>query len=275
MSLALAPVEEHWPGLDGEVQFNRLPGIPERQYYSFIPQTIRPGSVPLVLVHGISRNASEIILRFSDLADQLGVPLIAPLFEKRAFGMYQQVVDPKRGTAADQALFDILRHAQGMWGIETERFDLLGFSGGAQFAHRFALLHPNSVRSCVPVSAGWYTWPDHELNWPMGLAGPPQAEKSRSSIAMPAYHIVVGQRDTANDAALRRSVEIDQRQGDNRLERAKRWHRAMQDAGLNDQGSLTVLPRTRHNFSRAEQNGLAEMSFSLLGYPAVAERHEQ
>ena len=78
-ALALAPI----PRVEEpRMQFVRLPGEPAREYYAFTPATLRAGAEPLVLVHGISRNAAEMVLRFSELASQCGVPLIAPLFRQ-------------------------------------------------------------------------------------------------------------------------------------------------------------------------------------------------
>ncbi len=60
------------------------------------------------------------------------------------------------------------------------RFDprlfLTGVYNGAEWAHRFALLHPTEVRAVAPVCGNVYTMPfegldDGPLPWPLGLAG--------------------------------------------------------------------------------------------------------
>lgn len=246
-------------------QFVRLPGTPACEYYVYVPPDVRPGAEPLVLVHGISRNAAELVLGFSGLARQHGVPLIAPLFRQEEWGQYQQLKDRKRGLRADLALQDILDDAAQRFDLSTGRVALFGFSGGGQFAHRFAMLHPGRVRACVPVSAGWYTLPDTGLAWPLGLADAPGIPADARPDEVP-FHIVVGERDNAQDDALRRDEAIDRLQGHDRRARAESWHRALKQAGWSRHGSLTVLSRARHNFACANRRGLAGTVFGLLGY---------
>jgi pimeloyl-ACP methyl ester carboxylesterase len=246
--------------------FERIGGEPERQYYLFIPANLRPNAEPLVLIHGISRNAAELTARFSPVAARWGVPLIAPVFARDAYGQYQQVVDRKRGVRSDLALLHILDDTAQRFGLKTNRIALFGFSGGAQFAHRFAILHARRVRCCVPVSAGWYTMPDTALPWPLGLDGLPGGTLDPAALSVP-FHLIVGQRDTrCDDTALRHDALLDRLQGTDRRARARAWHRALRDAGWNGESSLTTLPRTRHNFTCAHRRGLTETVFRLLGY---------
>lgn len=265
MSLALSLVPAGQPEI-AHPQFFCLPGSPDREYYAFIPANCVPGAKPLVLVHGISRNAAELILRFAPQAQRLGVPLIAPLFPRQAYGMYQQVKDQRHGSRADEALFAILTDASTRWDLGRSRFDLFGFSGGSQFAHRFAILHAQHVRACIAVSAGWYSWPDVTLRWPYGLYKAPLSPIDWAALEQVAFHIVVGRRDTRDDEALRRNANLDALQGTDRVQRARNWHRAMQKAGFNADGSFTVLPGTRHNFNSAHQHGLVALAYDLLGH---------
>ncbi|MBB4613426.1 hypothetical protein [Novosphingobium taihuense] len=243
-------------------QFLTVPGGTGRTYYAVAPETLRRDAVPLVVVHGISRNAAELALRFGELAQLAGVPVIAPLFERRTFGMYQQVLDPAGATPCDEALSDILADASSRFGFDASRIDLFGFSGGAQFAHRYAMLHPQRVRTCVAAAAGWYTMPDRHTPWPLGLADAPIAIE-RSSLRRVRFEVIVGALDRQQDKALRRSSEIDAVQGVHRLQRARRWHRAMRKAGV--PGSLTVIPGLSHAFGDAVHLGIVPLVFQLLG----------
>lgn len=261
------PAHEQEVELD-RPQYFRLPGKPDREYFALCPANVVPGTPALVVVHGISRNAIEQLLRFAPLARQYGVPLIAPLFERKPYRSYQQLVDPKKGIRADLALLDIIEDAARRWPINAQRFQLFGFSGGSQFAHRFTFAHPQRVIACVGTAAGWYTWPDQQLPYPQGLGSNPLADAAfdLDAIRRVPIHIVVGTRDTARDAALRKDEQIDALQGRNRVERARRWHQAMRDAGMHPAGSLTELARTRHNFDRAFQRGLGRIVFEKLGH---------
>jgi pimeloyl-ACP methyl ester carboxylesterase len=264
MTAVLAIVTDSAPVM-ARPQFIRLSGTPELEYYALVPETMAADAEPLVLVHGISRNAAELVLRFAALAHQWGVPLIAPLFRQDSWGQYQQLWDRKKRVRADRALDDILADAHQRFGLNVGTVSLFGFSGGGQFVHRYAILHPCRVRTCVPVSAGWYTLPDFALRWPLGLKDMPTPGWTARARDVP-FHVIIGQRDTVTDDALRRSPEIDQLQGTDRFHRARNWIRALTAAGWNRSGSLTVLPRTRHNFASAHRRGLTQTVFQLLGY---------
>lgn len=244
--------------------YAQVGGEPLREYFAYVP----PGgeaSPPLVLVHGISRNAAEMVMRFSAHAERCKVPLIAPLFRKQAFGMYQQLVDRRSGVRADDALFNILEDVHARWLVPTRKFHIFGFSGGGQFAHRFAFLHPDRLLSCIAVSAGWYSWPDNRLDWPLGLAGAPTTELDLRALHDLPIHVLVGDRDTRSDESLRRSDTIDGLQGVSRTERAERFCAAMRDRGVNPNCSLSLLPDVGHSFEWASEAGLAERVFEIIG----------
>ena len=81
----------------------------------------------------------------------------------------------------------------------------------------------------------------------------------------------IGYAETSAEAALRRDPELDRIQGTDRRARAKAWHRALHKAGWNPASSLTVLPRTRHNFTCAHRHGLTQTVFRLLGHEGPAQ----
>lgn len=255
-------------------QFFTLPGKPEPMFYGIVPSTYSGQQTPMVLVHGISRNAIELLCRFAPAARLLGVPLIAPYFPSASYGQYQQVRSRKRSPQPDLTLLKILDFVSTRFGVPTDRIDIFGFSGGAQFAHRFTFLHPERVRTCIPVSAGWYTMPDPAARWPYGLAGAP-AELDSEAIRAVAFHVMVGRRDTLDDPALRRSPRLDRSQGTNRLWRARSWFRAMQSWDLNAKSTFTVLPRTSHSFDSAHRRGVVPLVFNLLDYPATESGEER
>ena len=66
------------------------------------------------------------------------------------------------------------------WRADFGRVDLVGFSGGAQFAHRFAMLYPGCVRRVVVAAAGWYTYIDPSRPFPLAAAPATPAAAARS-----------------------------------------------------------------------------------------------
>ncbi|MEM6464219.1 MAG: hypothetical protein AAF724_20120 [Pseudomonadota bacterium] len=228
-----------------------------------MPDRIDADAPPLVAVHGIRRNARQQAELFARRAAALGRPVIAPLFDRQLWPRYQQVIRRGRADLALIALMQGLRK-EGVW--ISKQFELCGFSGGAQFAHRFALLHPQMVARLTVASAGWYTFPDGAL-FPYGLSArcdrpdPWSAvteEKIASFLAIPTQ-VCVGADDSLRDANLRCGSRIDAQQGENRLIRGIRWTRALQRAaiarGMEPRVSFIALSVCGHDFCQCVLRG--------------------
>ncbi len=247
------------PGGAAELRLPREEeGIP---YYLYIPSRLDPAAPPLVAVHGISRGADEHIAAFAPWAERSGRVLVAPLFSESQCKRYQRVTQDR--CQADRALFAALREVAEATGVEVDRVDLFGFSGGAQFAHRFALLHPERVARLAVSSAGWYTQPDPSEAYPYGLApgtggGQRFRPKLSAFLEIPTL-VLVGERDIERDPALRKEKKVDRRQGRNRVERAARWSRALREAALRAGVAAEVrfrsLPNCGHAFEDCVRDG--------------------
>ena len=188
----------------------------------------------LVCVHGISRNAAEHLAAFR-AATGGGLAVLAPRFGKREFPDYQRLGLYGKRARSDLALDAALERFSAMTGIETSRFHLFGFSGGAQFAHRYALLHPQRVLSLHAAAAGWYTMPDPHVPWPYGLGRRrlvrPMIHNLPVFLRRP-IHVYVGSADTNRDHTLRQNQIVDAQQGRTRVERAHRWATAVDAVGV-------------------------------------------
>ncbi|MEO9876025.1 MAG: alpha/beta hydrolase [Anderseniella sp.] len=228
-----------------------------------LPDTISDTLPPLVAVHGIRREARAQAEFFGERATALGRPVIAPLFEKTHWPRYQQAV--RRGRA-DLALLRLMTELQdaGIW--LTRKFDLFGFSGGAQFAHRFAMLHPGVVSRLITSSAGWYTFPDNAA-FPYGLAprpgrsdswAPRLTAKLDQFLALP-IHVCVGAHDNTPDRNTRSGPDINAQQGPHRRARATRWAEAVrseaQTRNIPSSVKFVALPSCGHNFRNCITRG--------------------
>lgn len=241
----------------GTIRFAVLPGQPQRQFYVMIPSSAKPNGPLLIVVHGISRRAIEQIGSFAGHARQIGLTLIAPLFERAEYGQYQQVID-SRGNRADLALFEMVDAIASQTGCDGQRFHLFGFSGGAQFAHRFAMLHPQRVRSLSIAAAGWYTMPNADLPYPYGIGTHPLPNGAfhLERFLSIDRHVFVGSADRVRDDSLRSSEKLDRLQGTSRLERAQRWIAAMDGASETasvqpDSSTFEILAGVGHSFASA------------------------
>jgi pimeloyl-ACP methyl ester carboxylesterase len=228
-----------------------------------LPTGIADGATPLVAIHGIRRGAREQAERLGVRAASQGRPVIAPLFDQQAWPRYQRVV---HGGRADLALLALMRELRlcGIW--QTPTFELSGFSGGAQFAHRFAMLYPQLVSRLTTVSAGWYTFPDTAA-YPRGLAtrpgrrndwGPRLAAGLDRFLQMP-IRVGIGERDCVPDRNTRSGEAIDAHQGRDRMTRALRWVDALQKAatarGVTADIDFHLLPGCGHDFGECVRIG--------------------
>lgn len=256
----------------GRIEFRTLAGRPDREWFSYHPASAGSSPPILVFVHGISRRAAEYAYRLRDEADRHGVVIVAPLFRKQAYGQYQQVVDPATGVRADTALLEILGCVADQTDADLHRVYLAGVSGGAQFAHRFAWMHPDRLVALGVLAAGWYTWPDTTLPYPMGLQGLPSGRETETAAFdnLP-VDVIVGDCDIARDRSVRTDPAIDRLQGRNRLERARNWTAAItaqRGAGA-AAARLTLVPDAEHGLGEAfAEGGLDRLLFQRLGLAA-------
>lgn len=220
------------------------------------PETLPPNAPVLVCVHGYTRQPLDHLQAFAPAAARAGFALLLPLFrDSGPHRMYQQLVHPRRGTRSDLPLLQSIDRLAESHSLAAGRIHLFGFSGGAQFVHRLAMLHPQRVASLGIGAAGWYTWPDHEQPWPQGLAGAPV--EGRAAVDLDDFlrlpiALWVGERDNASDTHLRDDPALNARQGPNRLERASRWAAAVRERAaqhdIEARVSLDSLPNAGHDF---------------------------
>lgn len=230
---------------------------PEVRYFQVLPKKVDAESPVVVVVHGISRGARELAQTFSILANENGAVVIAPLFDEVHFKGYQRPGMQKTAitSRSDLALEAILHEVQENLGVDTKRFRLFGFSGGAQFSHRYALLCPERVMQLVVAAAGWYTVLDNDQSYPYGLGNKtlsPECKLRLNEMLSIPILILSGGDDVHRDPGLNKSKRIDRSQGVNRLERAVSWERSLRDyataSGKDAVLHHTVIADAGHNF---------------------------
>lgn len=256
MSTAAAPAQPLQASSDFTLSFRPAKGNDALSCWLALPKEVSPDAPPLVAVHGIQRGAKAQAELYGARAAASGRPVIAPLFDEKNWRRYQQVVRKER---SDLALLSLLTELQleGVW--RTRTIELAGYSGGAQFAHRFAMLYPHLVSRLTVASAGWYTFPDSTA-FPYGLAarpgrkddwGPRIAAGLDRFLRLP-ITACVGALDNIPDENTRSGEKIDRQQGSSRLERAKRWTETLRQAalarGIAPSISLAILPGCGHDF---------------------------
>jgi len=241
-------------------------GVPPLLRARFMPG--RGTARPLLALHGISREAVEMFDAFAAPCAAADRALLTPRFGPRSWPVFQRVHDRNRPGRAVLELLDIAVREHAM---PAEPVDVFGYSGGAQLAHRLAMLYPERVGALHLGAAGWYTLPDADLPYPLGLGADRRGRDAipacmRSGLAAfldRRIALYVGDRDAdPADPAMRRAPEIDAAQGVHRRARAERVAEAIaaaqRSAGLPVTVTLTLLAGCGHDFAQcAAQGGLA------------------
>lgn len=254
--------------LPDRITFRRPSDFPLVPYYAVRPPRARG---VLVSVHGISRNAREHARVFADLAHRFEINLVCPLFEPDVFPDYQRLGRTRLGQRADLALDAVLEDFAAWGHTDTSRFDLFGFSGGAQFGHRYALAYPQRIRRLALTGPGWFTFPESPRRFPWG---------PRSTTRLPGVKfdvegflriptlVMVGRCDTERDASLRRGTRIDAEQGRHRVARARNWVRAVNRCAsarrLPGPAVLRLLDDCGHDFAATMADERDRILFNFL-----------
>ncbi len=244
---------------------------PGQEYYVYVPSGGGQGAPIFISVHGISRNAREQARLFSTHAEHHGAVLIAPHFTAERHPDYQRLGRVGHGLRADAALNAIIEEVSLSTGASAGQVYLFGYSGGAQFAHRYMMAYPHRVARCVVASAGWYTFPDVKRRFPYGLRpnkGLPGVQFDPEEFLLIPVTVLVGEHDTTN-GGLRRGKRIDQQQGETRVERALNWVEAMRVAAATFQMpplvAFDTLGNGGHSFRYLMKNcQLGEKVFKSL-----------
>ncbi len=249
---------------------NGLRYIDGQLFYLYVPQAViddPSGSRILVTVHGDngrleSYDGERIVrltgLRWAGLAERNKWVVLSPQFDETRFDNDYQRLNlggSRRGDLRLHALVDLVGEL--LPGIRTDRLLLFGFSGGGQFVHRYAMLHPARVERAVAAGTGWYTFPETGLPYPLGVGAdslPADLAFDMRAFSEVRLLVLVGEDDGSEGAFTRSTVRDGQRydllelQGVTRAERAQNWVDAVRgiDSETEIRLRFEILPATGH-----------------------------
>jgi pimeloyl-ACP methyl ester carboxylesterase len=255
---------------------------PPLSYWAYVPECAQPAAT-LVLIHGSARDTGRMFRAFLPTAMARNIPIVIPSFPASTFRGYQRLAGAAGPQAARLAMDGTLRDALNVLGIATARVTMCGFSGGAQFAHRYALFSPHRVRRLVVASAGYYTYLEADRRYPYGIG--PSVLRGDTGPDVEAFlrvpmRVLVGEQDIERTPGLRSGPTLDGRQGSNRLTRALGWVDHLESVAASrhvpSKVSFDLLPGTPHSFSSAVHRGhLVTRVVDFLHPPAPASRGVQ
>lgn len=249
----------------GIIHRRSIEGLSQMEYFIYVPATKPDSNKVLYTIHGISRNAEEHVQRFIGQAEHNGVTIVAPLFTKQHFPRYQRLGKSAQLERADMAFDHVLQDVQKWLDVPPAPMRLFGFSGGAQFVHRYAMFYPRRVKRMVLTAPGWYTFPDPDRKYPYGLKSTKEWPKLifplEDFLKIPTL-VMVGEVDDLRDKDLNKVREIDSFQGLNRIERAERWVNANRNMARSYGVGADFQLETVANASHAYESYMAHPPFS-------------
>lgn len=205
----------------------------------------------LALVHGSDRRPQQLRDEFAAFCEEHRCIALAPLFPAGIeapdeFDGYKYL--GAGDLRYDHVLLAMLDEVQAVYGADTGRFLLFGFSGGAHFAHRFLLLHPDRLLAVSVAAPGAVTLLDGRRDWPAGIRGMDRlfgAQPDRSQVARVPVQLVVGGMDTDTSAiAVSRDhpawIEGVNDQGVSRVQRLEALRGSLASAGVRAQHEVVT-----------------------------------
>jgi quercetin dioxygenase-like cupin family protein/poly(3-hydroxybutyrate) depolymerase len=205
---------------------------PPLTIWYYRPDTVRPGTRVVFLMHGDSRSgqvARDWGARYGKKHDFI---VIAPEFSEKEYPgdtyTFGNMLGPDGkllpesmwASATIERVFDkICEQLQ----LSAESYDILGHSGGGQIVHRLVLFAPHlHFRRAVAVSPGRYAFPRMSETFPYGLKGAPLESSALARAFSRDFVLVLGDRDTDDRARESEAMA----QGSNRFARGLRFFAA-------------------------------------------------
>lgn len=248
-------------------------------FYAYVPTTVPDNPEILVLVHGTPQedqtaeeDAEYYATKWIDFAEEQGYILIAPAFNQEDFSsrLGDHAMSGYRGLfgreiGADEWVLRLVKAHQEAFGSTDKQFYLYGHSAGGQFAGRFLVTHPESVKKAVISSAATYPQPSTEIAWPFGMGElhadiewdsdtikhvdvEPDKEKWMAATQIP-LTVIVGLNDTTRLAPHL----IPGQKGTNRYTIARNWVQDMaafaEANGLESRFKVELIPGLGHSMS--------------------------
>lgn len=233
-----------------------------------IPANATSTTPILVVYHGSSRDGANSRNLLMDEANAFGFIVIVPEFSTRYFpggdafnlgNIFEDGDNPSPATLVAQeewtfSLIDpLFDYFKSRINSNVTQYDVFGFSGGAQFAHRHLIFKPNDkINRTVAASSGWYTVVDNTIDFPYGTKLSPEETTNYASLLEKSLTIMVGSDDDDPNSAGLRHNDFADAQGLNRVARANHFYaeslKLATDIGVASNWKLQILPDVNHNY---------------------------
>jgi pimeloyl-ACP methyl ester carboxylesterase len=149
---------------------------PRFSYCAYVPESYAEDGTDryrlLVAVHGSRREMVAYRDAFIALAERRRLIVLAPLFPAGILAPDDHSSYKMLRVGAmhyDAILLAMIAELEARYRLDTVRFGLFGFSGGAQFAQRFFYLHPDRLSALSIAAPGVVTLLDFERDHWVGV----------------------------------------------------------------------------------------------------------
>ena len=244
------------------------------EVFYHVPVSYSSSSKIVFGLHGGSRDAEGLRDNMIQKSVDYNFILIAPKFSSSDFSLgdgynlgnvYVDGDNPTTSTLNDEnewsfsiiePLFDSVKSSLS---LESEKYNLFGFSAGAQFVHRFIQFKPDArFDKVVAGAAGWYTVPDNSVPFPYGYDNSILISTNLSDLLSSDLYIQVGALDNNPNSAGLRHNEYADAQGLNRVTRAVHFFETGQNiaesSNYNFNWSLHIIQGAGHNLIPNAEN---------------------
>lgn len=228
-------------------------------YSLYVPQHFSTANARdfrlLVGIHGTDRARHRLLDRFRGFADRHNHLVLVPLFparivDGRDMDNYKYLL--YRDIRFDLILLHMIQEVIVRYQLVPAGLSMFGFSGGAHFAHRFLLLHPEQLHAVVVAAPGSVTRINDDSEWWVGTAdtealfGKPV---DPAAIRKVRIHLVVGRDDTKTAGIMHvpgssRWMSGANRAGGNRIERLQSLRDNLESHGI--ESDLAILDGVAH-----------------------------
>jgi predicted peptidase len=219
-------------------------------YCLYVPTAHRTTTtkLPLVVVmHGTQRTAERYRDAYREFAEQHDCVILCPMFpagivERGDLHGFKRILF--HDIRFDTVLLDIVEEVGDRYQVDTERLYLHGFSGGGQFAHRFAYLHPERLAAVSVGAPGRVTRINPDVPWWQGTADVRDIfgiDLDLAELRQVRVQMVVGGDDTETWEIAEPDIDAG---GDTRVERLTTLHANW--AANNIPAQLDIVPGVGH-----------------------------
>lgn len=212
------------------------------EVYYYLPEGYTPTTPPVMVFHGMKRNADFYRDSWIDLAETHGFLVLTPLFSEEMFpgtigynlgNLFATEEATSPPTAPESWSYAVpgavFRHLKDTLQVTTAPgYMAFGHSAGSQFLHRLMALNPSrELLLAIPSNAGWYTLPDTSVPWPYGYKGTGVSTETLAAMLAIRTVVLLGDADTRTDSnSLRRTPEA-MAQGPHRFSRGQTFFRTV------------------------------------------------